>query len=73
MLEVCLPLSPFICKVQLISISDPMSKLKAAQKRGVKIRYVNPRKIESADDTGEVFLIKPDTDLYFLAALLNKY
>ena len=47
-----------------------MSKLKAARKRGATIRYVNPKRIESADETGDVIQIKPDTDLYFLAALL---
>lgn len=62
--------NPKISKMSFICVSDPMSKLKAAEKRGAKILYVNPRRIESSDDTGEVLLIKPDTDIYFLAALL---
>ena len=62
--------NPKVSHMSFISISSPMSKLKAAKKRGATIRYVNPKRIESADDTGDVTQIKPDTDLYFLAALL---
>ena len=62
--------NPKISHMSFISISNPMSKLKAAKKRGATIRYVNPKRIESADETGDVLQIKPDTDLYFLAALL---
>jgi anaerobic selenocysteine-containing dehydrogenase len=64
--------NPKISHMSFISISDPMSKLKAAARRGAKIRYVNPRRIEAADGTGEVSQIRPDTDLYFLTALLNE-
>jgi len=62
--------NPKVSHMSFISISDPMAKLMAAEKRGVKIRFINPRKIESADGIGKVIQIKPDTDLYFLAALL---
>ena len=35
--------------------------------------FVNPRRIESSGpDTGDVLLIKPDTDFYFLAAMLHE-
>jgi anaerobic selenocysteine-containing dehydrogenase len=48
-----------------------MGELKALKQRGGLIRYVNPRAIESAGaDTGDVVQLKPDTDLYLLAALL---
>ena len=62
--------NPKISQMSFLSIADPMAKLRAAQRKGAKIRFVNPRKIESADGTGEVIQIKPDTDLFFLAALL---
>ncbi|MFO7963150.1 MAG: molybdopterin-dependent oxidoreductase [Desulfobacterales bacterium] len=62
--------NPKISRMSFIAVSDPMAKIRAAKKRGAVIRYINPRKIESADDMGEVIRIKPDTDLYFLAAVL---
>ena len=62
--------NPKISHMSFLSISNPMAKLKAAERRGAKILFINPRRIESADGAGEVILIKPDTDLFFLAALL---
>jgi anaerobic selenocysteine-containing dehydrogenase len=64
--------NPKISHMSFITVSDPMGKLRAAKQRGATIRYVNPRKIESADGTGDVIQIKPDTDLYFLGALLHE-
>src|SRR5262249_37625387 len=50
-----------------------MNVLRAAQRRGAKIRFVNPRRIESVKSgVGELIHIRPDTDVYFLAALLNE-
>jgi len=39
-------------------------------KRGGRAVFVNPRRIESAE-AGELVFIRPDTDVYFLAAFLN--
>jgi anaerobic selenocysteine-containing dehydrogenase len=64
--------NPKISHMSFLSISDPMAKLKAATKRGATICFVNPRKIECADGIGNVVQIKPDADLYFLAALLHE-
>src|SRR5262249_40300333 len=50
----------------------PMRWLKDAKKRGAKIYFVNPREIESSGpDTGETIRIRPDTDVYLMAALLH--
>lgn len=63
--------NPKVSRMSFISISDPVSKLKSAQKKGTQILFVNPRKIESADGgLGEVIQVKPDTDIYLLAAIL---
>jgi anaerobic selenocysteine-containing dehydrogenase len=64
--------NPRISHMSFISISDPVAKLKAAKARGAMICFVNPRHIECADGAGEVVQIKPDTDVYFLAALLHE-
>jgi len=50
---------------------NPMEGLKKIKARGGRVLFVNPRKIESATkDTGDVLLVKPDTDIYLMAALL---
>jgi anaerobic selenocysteine-containing dehydrogenase len=65
--------NPGVSHMSFISIADPMNVLRAAQQRGAKIRFVNPRRIESVKSgVGELIQIRPDTDVYFLAALLNE-
>ena len=64
--------NPKVSHMSLISISDPMEVLRGITKRGGKIVFVNPKRIESSTPaTGEVLQINPDTDLYFLAALIH--
>jgi anaerobic selenocysteine-containing dehydrogenase len=63
--------NPRVSHMSFLGIADPVAELKAAVKRGATVRYVNPRRIEKPEaGTGEVTWIKPDTDTYFLAALL---
>jgi anaerobic selenocysteine-containing dehydrogenase len=65
--------NPAISHMSLVSVSDPMAKLRAIKQRGGKIVFINPRQIESATpETGEVLQIRPDTDFYFLAGLLHE-
>ncbi len=65
--------NPAVSHMSFISIADPISVLRAAQERGAKIRFVNPRRIESVKSgVGALVQIRPDTDVYFLAALLNE-
>ncbi len=63
--------NPRVSHMSFMAIANPIGVLKEAKKRGATIRFINPRVIESAgDDVGDVILIKPDTDLYLLAAML---
>ncbi len=65
--------NPRVSHMSFLSIADPVAEIKAAVKRGATVRYVNPRRIEKPEaGTGEVTWIKPDTDVYFLAALLHE-
>ncbi len=65
--------NPRVSHMSFVSIADPMQELRAARARGAKIVFVNPRRIESAaPSTGDVLRIRPDTDLYLLAALLHE-
>lgn len=69
----CLGSNPQVSHMTLIHISDPMAKIRAINRRGGTVLFVNPRRIESSGpDTGDVLLIKPDTDFYFLAAILHE-
>ncbi len=64
--------NPAVSHMSFVSLPNPMAHLKEAQARGARIVYVNPRRIESARHAGEVMLVKPDTDVYLLAALLEE-
>lgn len=63
--------NPRVSHWSFVSIADPIAKLREAKRRGAKIHFVNPRRVESvAESTGAWLPIRPDTDVYFLAALL---
>ncbi len=63
--------NPRISHMSFISIADPMKALRTAKKRGARIVFVDPRKNESISGIGELLQIKPDTDVYLLAAMLE--
>ena len=63
--------NPAISHMSFFSIPHPMRHLKDAEERGAEVVYVNPRIIESAKTAGRVQQIKPDTDVYLLAAMLQ--
>ena len=62
--------NPAVSHMSFMSLPHPMAHLKDAQARGARVVYVNPREIESATTAGSVIKIKPDTDVYLLAAML---
>ena len=63
--------NPRVSHGSFISIADPARAFKDARKRGAKLYFVNPRDSESAEP-GETILIRPDTDVYLMAALLHE-
>ena len=70
----CLGSNPRVSRWTYVSVpNDDLRMLTEVRERGGKIRFVNPRRIESStDETGPTLRIKPGTDAYFLAALLNE-
>lgn len=62
--------NPAISHMSFVSLPHPMKHLKDAVTRGATVRYINPRRIEAAAQAGDVTFIKPDTDVYLLAALI---
>ena len=70
----CLGTNPKVSRWTVFSVpNDGLDQAKRIKQRGGKVRFVNPRKTESStSETGPTLLIKPATDVYFLAALLNE-
>jgi anaerobic selenocysteine-containing dehydrogenase len=65
--------NPKISRGTILSTPHPVNVLKDINRRGGRVLYINPRKIESAGrQTGDVLQIKPDTDVYLMAALLHE-
>ncbi|MGY8805273.1 MAG: molybdopterin-containing oxidoreductase family protein, partial [bacterium] len=65
--------NPRVSHASFLSISDPIRVIKSVVARGGRVVHVNPRRIES-DKTkaGNTLLIRPDTDVYLLAALIHE-
>jgi formate dehydrogenase len=70
----CMGSNPRVSKWTVFSVpNDSGRSMEEIKKRGATICFVNPRKTESSTpETGDTLLIKPGTDVYFLAALLNE-
>lgn len=65
--------NPKVSHMSFVSMANPMAHFREAKARGAVIKFINPRAIESATPaTGDVVQIKPDTDLYLMAALLHE-
>lgn len=55
------------------SIPNVIGKLRQRSAAGARIMFVNPLRIESPErGVGDTVLIRPDTDVWFLAALLHE-
>ncbi|WP_408587919.1 molybdopterin-dependent oxidoreductase [Novosphingobium sp.] len=69
----CIGTNPKVSRWTLMSAENNWDIVKDIPRRGGKVRFVNPRVTESSTpDTGPTLLIKPGTDVYFLAALLHE-
>jgi anaerobic selenocysteine-containing dehydrogenase len=66
--------NPRVSRWTLMSApQDNLDFMKRMVQRGGKVRFVNPRVTESStSETGPTHLIKPGTDVYFLAAVLHE-
>jgi len=62
--------NPRISKGSFLAMPDPIGRLGAIEQRGGTVRFFDPRHIEP--NVGEVFQLKPDTDVYLLAAMLHE-
>jgi anaerobic selenocysteine-containing dehydrogenase len=63
--------NPAASNGSLMTAGDPMGRIKAIRERGGRVVLIDPRRTETADKVDEHLFIKPGTDFYFLAALVN--
>ena len=64
--------NPSVSKMSFINLPDPVRRLKAIEARGGSVIHINPRRTETAKALGEQCFIRPDTDVFFLAAFLRE-
>ena len=62
--------NPRVSKGSFLSVPDPLGQLAAVVARGGVVRFVDPRRAEPK--VGETVQIRPDTDVYLLAAMLHE-
>lgn len=64
--------NPRASQASFYSVPNVLGRLRRAAARGARIVFVNPRRIETPErGIGDTVLIRPDTDVWFLAALLQ--
>ncbi|MGI9296247.1 MAG: molybdopterin-containing oxidoreductase family protein [Pseudomonadales bacterium] len=63
--------NPTISGNSLYHLPHAQMRMRDIVKRGGRVVFVNPRRTESAQ-AGEHVFIRPDTDVYFLAAFINE-
>ncbi|MFT5033520.1 MAG: anaerobic selenocysteine-containing dehydrogenase, partial [Bacteroidia bacterium] len=63
--------NPAVSGNTLYHLPGAVRRFKEIAKRGGRVVFINPRRIETAQ-AGEHYFIRPDTDLYFLAAFCNE-
>lgn len=65
--------NPRASQASFYSVPNVLGRLRRAAGRGARIVFVNPRRIETPErGIGDTVLIRPDTDVWFLAALLHE-
>ncbi|MFC3172822.1 molybdopterin-dependent oxidoreductase [Novosphingobium bradum] len=69
----CIGANPKVSHWTLVSVHWPMQVLQDIVGRGGTVKFINPRRVESVSPTtGELVQIKPDTDVYLLAAMIHE-
>ncbi len=64
--------NPAVSHLSFLQFPRPIERLKAIEKRGGKVVFINPRRTESADQVGEQVFIRPNSDVYFLLSFARE-
>jgi anaerobic selenocysteine-containing dehydrogenase len=73
--DLCLVIgeNPRASQASFFSIPNVVGEMRRAAARGARFVFVNPRRIETPEQgIGDTVLIRPDTDVWFLASLLHE-
>jgi formate dehydrogenase len=73
--DLCLVIgeNPRASQASFYSIPNVLGSMRRAAARGARFVFVNPRRIETPErGIGDTVLIRPDTDVWFLASLLHE-
>ena len=73
--DLCLVIgeNPRASQASFYSIPNVLGAMRRAAARGARFVFVNPRRIETPErGIGDTVLIRPDTDVWFLASLLHE-
>ena len=63
--------NPLAAHFTFANFPNPLARLKEMEKRGCKIAWINPRRIEAAEAAGEHYFIRPNTDHYLVFGMIN--
>jgi anaerobic selenocysteine-containing dehydrogenase len=65
--------NPRASQGSFLSIPNALGELRRHAARGARFVFINPRRIETRErGIGDTVQVRPDTDVWFLAALLNE-
>ena len=67
----CLGSNPLVSQMSVITVADAAGVLGGIVERGGRVVIVDPRRTETAKRVGEHVAIRPGTDAYLLAAILQ--
>ncbi|MFN3586252.1 MAG: molybdopterin oxidoreductase family protein [Moraxellaceae bacterium] len=63
--------NPAASNGSIMTAGNVMGRIKAIRARGGRVTLLDPRRTETADSVDEHFFIRPGSDAFFLAAMLN--
>lgn len=64
--------NPAISQMSFINAPRPVERLKAIEKRGGYVAFVDPRRHETARQVGQHVAIRPDTDVFMLLSFAHE-
>lgn len=64
--------NPLISHMSFVTVPRVSERLRAIERRGGKVVMINPRRTETSRVVGEHIFIRPDTDIYFLLAMIHQ-
>jgi anaerobic selenocysteine-containing dehydrogenase len=64
--------NPAISQLTFANVPRALARLQEVERRGGRVVFVNPRRIESANQVGELLFIKPGSDVFFCLAFARE-